>query len=222
MDIFFPSHFCTFNCLLIYNVTNDTNSNSLPTSYTFIYSEVLSSYEAFDNDLFNSDSSLSISMSNDSSNSSPSIPKELSSFNDVFIESSANVLPPHCPYDCAINLKENFNHFYGPIYPLTDEESNALEDHIKENFAKGFIRKSNSPAGAPVLFVHKKNGKLCMCMDYRRLNDITIRHSYPFPLIQDTLEHLGKRKIFSKRDLKFSYNPVRIKSGGEYIDNFQL
>jgi len=59
-----------------------------------------------------------------------------------------------------------------------------------------------------------------MCVDYRRLNAITIRDSYPHPLIQDMLEHLGKGKIFSKLDLRSAYNLVRIKSGDEFKTAF--
>jgi len=103
------------------------------------------------------------------------LPKELAQFEDVFSESSADKLPPHRPYDCQINLVENSKLYYGPIYPLTSEETVALKDYIQENLSKGFIRKSKSPAGAPVLFVPKKNGKLRMCVDYRQLNAITIR-----------------------------------------------
>ncbi len=149
-----------------------------------------------------------------------SLPKVLLPFKDVFSETAADKLPPHRPYDCEIKLKENSKLFYGPIYPLTDEESNALEEYINDNLRKGFIRKSKSPAGAPVLFVPKKNGKLRMCVDYRQLNLITIRDSYPLPLIQDMLEHLGKGKIFSKLDLRSAYNLVRIKNGDEYKTAF--
>jgi len=148
------------------------------------------------------------------------LPKELIEFIDVFSETSAEKLPPHRPYDCQINLIENARLFYGPIYPLTELESRILKEYIEENLKKGFIRKSKSPAGAPVLFVPKKNGELRLCQDYRELNKITIRDSYPLPLIQDMLEHLGKGKIFSKLDLRSAYNLVRIKEGDEYKTAF--
>ena len=116
------------------------------------------------------------------------LPPELEEFKDVFSEASADKLPPHRPYDCQINLVENAKLFYGPIYPLTDEESNILEKYIEENLKKGFIRKSKSPAGAPILFVPKKNGELRLCQDYCELNKVTIRDSYPLPLISNILE----------------------------------
>jgi len=148
------------------------------------------------------------------------LPVELLPFADVFDEKAANQLPPHRPYDCEIKLKPDSKLFYGPIYPLTEQESTALKEYIDENLAKGFIRKSKSPAGAPVLFVPKKSGELRMCVDYRRLNDITIRDSYPLPLINDMLEHLSKGKVFSKLDLRSAYNLVRIKEGDEFKTAF--
>ena len=149
-----------------------------------------------------------------------SLPKKLIPFKDVFSEIYANELPPHRPYDCEINLLPNTQLFYGPIYPLTEKESKTLKEYIVENLAKGFIRKSKSPGGAPVFFVLKKNGELRMVVDYRHLNDITIRDSYPLPLINDMLEHLVNGKVFSKLDLRSAYNLVRIKKGDEYKTAF--
>jgi len=148
------------------------------------------------------------------------LPDELRQFEDVFSESSANKLPPHRPYDCQINLIADSKLYYGPIYPLTDKESKVLKEYLDENLRKGFIRKSKSPAGAPVLFAPKKNGELRLCQDYRELNKITIRDSYPLPLIQDMFEHLGKARYFSKLDLRSAYNLVRIKEGDEYKTAF--
>ena len=139
------------------------------------------------------------------------LPKELKKFEDVFSESSANKLPPHRPYDCQINLIADSKLYYGPIYPLTDKESKVLKDYLDENLRKGFIRKSKSPAGAPVLLAPKKNGELKLCQDYRELNKITIRDSYPLTLIQDMFEHMGKARYFSRLDLRSAYNLVRIK-----------
>ena len=65
----------------------------------------------------------------------------------------ANELPPHRPYDCEIKLMPNTVLFYGLIYPLTEKESTTLKEYIEEMLAKVFIRKSNSPDGAPAFFV---------------------------------------------------------------------
>ena len=63
-----------------------------------------------------------------------------------------------------------------------------LKKQIDDLLAKGFIRPSVSPYGAPILFVRKKDGKLRMCMDYRALNKITVRNVYPLPLIEDLFD----------------------------------
>ena len=156
----------------------------------------------------------------DKTNSNNSIPYVYLDFKEVFSENGVNELPPHRPYDCRIDLKPDSSLPYGPIYSLTVEETQALKDYIKENLEKNFIRKSISPAGAPILFVRKKDGTLRMCIDYRKLNDITIRNSYPLPLINDLLEKVRGAKFFTKLDLRSAYNLVRIREGDEYKTAF--
>jgi len=114
----------------------------------------------------------------------------------VFDEKNCDELPPHREYDCERNLKDNSILFYGPIYPLTEAEKDELKKYIKENLAKGFIRKPKSPAGAPVLFVKMKDGTLRLCIDYRKLNEVTIRNSYPLPLISELIDRVKSAKYF--------------------------
>jgi len=143
-------------------------------------------------------------------------------FKEVFNEKNCNVLPPHRVYDCEINLKDNSILFYGPLYPLTELEREELKKQLKELLDKGFIRKSTSPAGAPVLFVRKKDGTLRLVIDYRKLNEMTIRNSYPLPLISELLDRVKGAKVFTKLDLKSAYNLVRIKEGDEYKTALEL
>jgi len=139
--------------------------------------------------------------SNKDSNS-VTIPSNYLKFKEVFNEKNCDVLPPHREYDCEIHLKDNSNLYYGPLYPLTELEREELKNYLKENLDKGFIRKSTSPAGAPVLFVKKKDGSLRLVVDYRKLNDMTIRNSYPLPLISELLDRVKGAKVFKKLDLK--------------------
>ena len=124
----------------------------------------------------------------------------------VFNERNCDVLPPHREYDCKIKLKDYSNLFYGPIYPLKETERDELKKYHKKNLEKGFIRKSASPAGAPILFVRKKDGTLRLCIDYMNLNDMTIRNSYPLPLIGDLLDRVKGAKYVTKLELKSAYN----------------
>ena len=77
---------------------------------------------------------------------------------------------------------------FSPLYNLSQKDLIALKEYIDENLMKGFIHHSESPAGAPVLFVLKKDGKLCLCVDYHALNKLTIKNCCPLPLIMETLE----------------------------------
>jgi len=142
-------------------------------------------------------------------------------FIEVFNERNCNILPLYREYDCEIKLNDNSNLFYDPIYPLTEAERDELKKYIKENLEKGFIKKSKSPAGAPVLLVKKKDGSLRLCVDYRKLNEMTIRNSYPLPLISELLDRVKGSKYFTKLDLKSAYNLVRIKEGDEYKTTFR-
>jgi len=78
-----------------------------------------------------------------------------------------------------------------------------------------------SPAGAPVLFVKKHDGFLRLCVDYRKLNSITIRNSYPIPRISDLIESFKDATIFSRLDLRSAYNLVHVKKGHEYLTAFR-
>jgi hypothetical protein len=107
------------------------------------------------------------------------------------------------------------------LYTLSQKELEALREYIDENLKKGFIRRSESPAGAPVLFVPKKDGVLRLCVDYRALNSITIKNRCPLPLISETLDRLRTAKYFTKLDLKGAYNLVRVASGDEWKTAFR-
>src|SRR5262249_44412088 len=116
------------------------------------------------------------------------VPAEYHEFADVFSKARADTLAPHRPYDLSINLEEGSSPPVGTIYSLSSAELSALREFIDENLASGFIRSSNSPHGAPVLFVRKKDGSLRLCVDYRGLNRITKKDRYPLPLISDLLD----------------------------------
>ena len=86
-----------------------------------------------------------------------------------------------------------------------------MEEQVKDLLAQGFIRPSNSPYGAPILFVPKKDGRWQMCIDYRALNKQTIKDVFPLPRIDSLLERLGQARVFSKLDLASGYHQIEVK-----------
>jgi hypothetical protein len=91
-------------------------------------------------------------------------------------------------------------------YRMSSDQLLELRKQIKELFEKGFIRPSSSPWGAPFIFVEKKDGTQRMCVDYRSLNDVTIKNKYPLPRIDDLFDQMRGAKVFSKIDLRFGYH----------------
>lgn len=96
-------------------------------------------------------------------------------------------------------------------YRLSVEQLTELKRQLEVLLAKGHIRPSVSPYGAPVLFAPKKDGGLRLCVDYRALNKITIKNSFPIPRMDDMLDRLHGAKYFTKLDLHAGYNQVRIR-----------
>ena len=112
------------------------------------------------------------------------IPAEYSDFSDVFSSDSATELPEHTEInDQPIDLLDNKQTLYGPIYSLELVELARLKTYIKANLANGFIRPSKSPASTRILFVLKKDSSLHLCINYRGLNNPTIKNRYLLPLI---------------------------------------
>jgi hypothetical protein len=91
-------------------------------------------------------------------------------------------------------------------YRMAPTELAELKLQIAELQQKGYIRPNSSPWGAPVLFVTKKDGSMRMCIDYRSLNEVTIKNKYPLPRIDDLFDQLQGAKYFSKIDLRSGYH----------------
>ncbi|GJS18955.1 putative reverse transcriptase domain-containing protein [Tanacetum coccineum] len=96
-------------------------------------------------------------------------------------------------------------------YRLAPFEMKELTEQLQELFDKGFIRPSSSPWGAPVLFVKKKDGSFCMCIDYRELNKLTVENRYPVPRVDDLLDQLQGSSVYSKIDLQSGYHQLRVR-----------
>ncbi|XP_030634258.1 receptor-type tyrosine-protein phosphatase gamma [Chanos chanos] len=148
------------------------------------------------------------------------VPTEYQEFLDVFSKKGAATLPPHRSWDCAIDLLPGSSPPRGKIYPLSIPESEALDQYIDEALKQGIIRPSTSPAASSFFFVEKKDGGLRPCIDYRGLNNLTVKFRYPLPLIPAALEQVRKANVFTKLDLRSAYNLIRIREGDEWKTAF--
>jgi hypothetical protein len=97
------------------------------------------------------------------------------------------------------------------LYRMPMNELVGLKKQIAELQAKGFIRPSSSPWGAPVVFKEKKDGTKRMCVDYLSLNEVTIKNKYPLPRIDDLFDQTKGASVFSKIDLRSGYHQLRIR-----------
>ena len=150
------------------------------------------------------------------------LPEQLLGYEDVFSARNAATLAPNRPgVDLAIELQEGKEPPFGPLYPLSRAELEELRRYLEENLKKGFIRFSKSPAGAPILFVPKKDGSLRLCVDYRGLNSVTVKNRYPLPLIGEIMDRVNGATVFSKIDLKDAYYRIRINPGDEWKTAFR-
>ena len=144
------------------------------------------------------------------------VPAKYSDYSDVFSAENVAELPENTGMnEHAIELEEGKQPPFGLIYSLGLVELETLKTYIETNLANGFIRPSKFPAGAPILFDRKPDGSLRLCVDYRGLNNITIKNRYPLPLIGESLDRLGRARRFTQLDLTNAYYWMRICEGDE-------
>ena len=144
------------------------------------------------------------------------IPSEYADYTDVFSPDSAAELPKDTSInDHLIDLIDDKQPPYSLIYSLGPVEFETLKTYIEINLANGFIRPSKSSAGAPILFIRKKNGSLQLCVDYWGLNNLTIKNRYPLPLISEFFDRLGHAKRFIQLDLTNAYHRIWILESNE-------
>jgi hypothetical protein len=121
-------------------------------------------------------------------------------FPDVFPEELSG-MPPDRDFEFVIELKPGTSPIYKTPYRMATPELAELKEHVKKLLEKGFIRPSSSPWGAPVIFVPKKDGTQRLCVDYRALNEVTVKNKYLLPRIDDLFDQLRGACVFSKIDL---------------------
>ena len=148
------------------------------------------------------------------------LPKHYHEFLPLFLEKTEDQLPPHGRFDHEIPPRPGFIPPFGPIYGLSPPELSAMYKWLDKNLDKKFIRESSSPAALLILFVKKKEGSLRLCVDYRGLNEGTIKNPYPLPLVKETFMQLSRAKIFTKLDICGAYNLIHMGVGEEWKTAF--
>jgi hypothetical protein len=133
----------------------------------------------------------------------------VSEFLDVFPEELPG-MPPERKVEFAIELIPGTAPISKRAYRVSGPELVELKKQIDELSEKGYIIPSTSPWAAPMLFVEKKDGTKRMCIDYRSLNEVTIKNKYPLPRIEDLFDQLRGASVFSKIDLRLGYHQLRI------------
>ena len=150
------------------------------------------------------------------------VPEEYHEYEDVFTKKDFDELPPHRPWDHAIELLPGTEQRLDcKIYPLSRDEQEQLDEFLEEQLRTGRIRPSQSPMASPFFFVKKKDGRLRPVQDYRKLNNMTVKNRYPLPLIAELIDTLKDAKYFTKLDVRWGYNNVRIKEGDEHKAAFR-
>jgi hypothetical protein len=121
-------------------------------------------------------------------------------FPDVFLDDLLG-LPPDRDVEFVIELKLGTAPISRRAYRMPLKELAELKIQLQELLDKGFIQPSSSPWGCPAIFVKKKDKTLRLCVDYRPLNEVTIKNKYPLPRIDLLFDQLARAKVFSKVDL---------------------
>jgi transposase InsO family protein len=149
------------------------------------------------------------------------VPDYLREFDNMFSKDSFDVLPESKPWDHAIELVPGAEPAGCKVYPLSPSEQRELDGFLQENLDPGRIRPSKSPMASPVFFTKKKDGGLRLVQDYRALNAVTVKNKYPLPLISELITQLRGARYFTKLDVRWGFNNVRMKPGDEWKAAFR-
>jgi reverse transcriptase-like protein len=151
----------------------------------------------------------------------PGVPAEFARHRKVFSKEDSQTLPKHTVWDHAIKLLPGaLDSLPGRLLPLKQDEIAEAHKFIAEHLKRGTIHESWSPYAANFFFVKKKDGKLCLVQDYRPVNKWTKRNRNVSPLIPQTIDRLSGCTLFTKFDVCWGYNNIRIKPGDEWKATF--
>jgi hypothetical protein len=158
-------------------------------------------------------------------NSAPAgteVPPWAVDFSDIFARESFDSLPDRRTWDHAIELVPDAKPANCKVYPISLLEQKELDVFILEGLTTSRIRPSKSPMASPVFFIKNKDGALQFVQDYWVLNAMTVKNRYPLPLINDLINQLKGARFFTKLDVRWGFNNVRIREGDEWKAAFRM
>ncbi|GKD64055.1 transposon ty3-G gag-pol polyprotein [Tanacetum coccineum] len=141
----------------------------------------------------------------------PAVQSVLFEFADIFQEPKG--LPPRRFQDHSIPLLPGSQPVSSRPYRQPYYQKTEIEKQVRELLQQGLIRPSHNPFSSPVLLVKKSDGTWRFCVDYRALNDITVKDKYPIPIVDELLDELYGAKVYSKLDLWSGYHQIRVREG---------
>ncbi|GBG66804.1 hypothetical protein CBR_g68790 [Chara braunii] len=132
-------------------------------------------------------------------------------YHDVFPQYfSYSGIPPMRGVEHCIQLVPDYRVHHQALYRLLNPEATELKRQLEELLRLGFIKPSNSPSGAPVLFARKADETFRLYIDYRGLNRYTVKNSYPMPCADELFDRLAGNHFFTKIDLRSGYHQIRV------------
>ncbi|GBG85010.1 hypothetical protein CBR_g39474 [Chara braunii] len=141
----------------------------------------------------------------------PAVRDLIREYHNVFPSSFSYAgIPPMRNVEHSIQLVPDYRVHHQAPYRLSIPEATELKRQLEELLRLGFIKPSNSPWGAPVLFARKVDETLRLCIDYRGLNRYTVKNSYPMPRSDELFDRLAGNRFFTKIDLHSSYHQIRV------------
>lgn len=150
---------------------------------------------------------------------SPDLQAILTDFEDVFAE--PKTLQPRRALDHAITLDATAQPINSRPYRYSPLQRDEIERQVAEMIKAGLVTPSMSPFASPVLLVKNKDGSWRFCVDYRKLNTLTIKNKFPLPSVDELLDELAGTKFFSKLDLRAGYHQIRMRPEDEHKKAFK-
>ena len=149
------------------------------------------------------------------------IPEEYHKFLDVFSKEASDTLSEYSKYDHRIQFLEDYkDHDNSPLWAMSESKLQFVKKFVEEHLKKGFIKASSVPCLSPIMLAVKPSRNVQFCMDYKRLNKLTIKDAYPIPLIKETLAQLKNAKVFTKIDIRQAFHKLRIAADSKDYTTF--